>query len=278
MYARGVIAFLGAGTLAEAIIRGGLVAGSLRADQLLVSARSAERKRALAAMGFEVLEGTGRLEAADLVILGVRHHDMPALLEENAAALEGKLVLSLALGVTTRHLKAALPRSRVIRCVPNTPAEVREAVTLLCRGPVATDADVARASALFRPLGKVLELPEALLDTANAVSGTGPAFIFAFVEAFTRAAVKAGLPVDVANQAIRQTVTGAARMLRDGDDPVELIRSVATPGGSTRAGLEVLKAANLEELFHEAIVSGRVRAEERSAESDVNFARWLNQG
>ena len=228
-------------------------------------------------MGFEVLEGTARLADAETVILGVRHYDMPALLEEVASALEGKLVVSLAVGVTIRQLKAALPGSRVIRCLPNTTAEVREAVTFISRGPVATDEDVAQAAALFRPLGRVLELPEALLDTGNAVSGSGPAFVFAFVQAYTQAAVRAGLPAAVANEAIRQTVMGAARMLREGDDPVELVRRVALPGGSTRAGLEVLKRAGLEDLFHEAIVSGRVRAEERSTESETNFARWLQK-
>lgn len=269
-----MIAFLGTGKLAEAIIRGGLMAGSLRTDQLVVSARSPERKAELARRGFEVIEGTSRLAAADLVILGVRHHDMPALLEEVGPALSGKLVLSLAVGVTIRHLKSVLPQSRVIRAIPNTPARVREGMTLLARGAMATDADVARATALFRPLGQVLELPEAQLDAANAVSGAGPAFVFAFIAAFTRAAQTMGLPEEIARAAVLQTVVGAAKMLR-GADAEELIKEVAAPSGSTRAGLDVLRGGNIEGLLTEALRAGRERAEARTLESEQSFARWL---
>lgn len=269
-----MIAFLGAGKLAEAIIRGGLSAGSLRTDQLLVSARSPERRAQLAQMGWEVLSGTERLaKAAHLVILGVRHRDMPALLAEVGPALEGKLVLSLALGVTTRHLEGALPRSRIIRAIPNAPARVREAVTLMCRGASATPADLERASALFKPLGRILELPESQLDTANAVSGAGPAYVFAFMQNMVRAAEQAGLPADVAEEAVRQTLFGAARMLRAGAQPDALLQELAVPGGSTRAGLDVLARANLEALFSEAIESARARAEARTLESDQAFRK-----
>lgn len=270
-----MIAFLGAGKLAEAVIRGALFAGSLRADQLLVSARSPERRAELTRMGWHVLDGTKRLEEANLVILGVRHFDMPTLLEQVGPALEGKLVLSLAVGVTLRHLSAALPKSRVLRALPNTPAEVREAVTLLARSPGATDEDVALAASLFKPIGRVLELSEEHLDTANAVSGAGPAMVFAFFEAFLNAAEKRGLPPTIAEQAVRQTLMGAAKMLMTGTPPGQLIKQVATPGGSTQAGLDVLARANLEELFTEAIGAGRARAEARNVESEKNFARWL---
>ncbi|MFZ5441697.1 MAG: pyrroline-5-carboxylate reductase family protein [Myxococcota bacterium] len=272
-----MIAFLGAGKLAEAIIRGGLSAGSLRTDQLLVSARSPERRAALAQMGWEVLTGLERLRDAELVILGVRHRDMPALLTEVAPALEGKLVLSLALGVTTRHLEGALPRSRIIRAIPNAPARVREAVTLMARGQSATTEDLSRASALFTPLGRILELPESQLDTAHAVSGAGPAYALAFVEALTRAAEAEGLPAELAREAVRQTVFGAARMLRAGPNTEAMLEELAVPGGSTRAGLDVLARANLEALFREAIASGRARAEARNLESDQSFQAWLGK-
>jgi len=265
-------AFLGAGKLAEAVIRGGLVGGSLRADQFLVSARSAERKTALSRFGCEVLKGSSRLADANLVILGVRHFDMPALLEEYGPALEGKPVLSLAVGVTMKHLSVALPKSRIMRALPNTPAQVREAVTLLSRGSQTTEEDVALATKLFKPIGKIIELPEALLDTANAVSGAGPTLVFAFVEAFLNAAKSQGLPAGIAEQAVIHTLMGAATMLMTGASPLVLLEESATPGGSSRAELDVLSRANLKDIFVDAIAAGRGRAEERNLESDVNFA------
>jgi pyrroline-5-carboxylate reductase len=265
-------AFLGAGKLAEAVIRGGLVGGSLRADQLLVSARSAERKTELSRFGWEVLKGSSRLADAHLVILGVRHFDMPELLKEYGAALEGKPVLSLAVGVTMKQLSAALPKSRIMRALPNTPAQVREAVTLLSRGSQTTEEDVALATKLFKPIGKIIELPETLLDTANAVSGAGPTLVFAFVEAFLNAAKSQGLPAAIAEQAVIHTLMGAATMLMTGASPKVLLEESATPGGSSRAELDVLSRANLKDIFVDAIAAGRGRAEERNLESDVNFA------
>lgn len=247
--------------------------GSLRADELLVSARSPERKAELSRRGWEVLNGTSRLADATLVILGVRHFDMPALLAEYGPALEGKLVLSLAVGVTMKHLSAALPKSRIMRALPNTPAQVREAVTLLARGSQATDDDVALATRLFKPIGRIIELPEELLDTANAVSGAGPTLVFAFVDAFLNAARTEGLPPAIAEQAVIHTLMGAATMLMTGTPPRVLLEESATPGGSSRAELDVLSRANLKELFVEAIAAGRGRAEARNIESDQNFKR-----
>ncbi len=262
--------------MAEAIIRGGLTAGSLRTDLILASARTPARKAALAAMGVRVMQSPNDVLPMEVAILGARHRDVPALLTEVGPMLEGKLVLSLALGITTRQLQAALPRSRIMRAIPNTPVRVREAMTLMCRGSSATAADFSRAAELFTPLGRIMELPEAQLDTAHAVSGAGPAYLFAFVQALMRAAEESGLPHDVAHEAVLQTVMGASRMLRTGDSPESLIAELEVPEGSTRAGLEVLGRAGLQDLFVEAITSGRVRAEARTTESEGNFRRWLS--
>lgn len=266
-----MIAILGAGKLTEAIIRGSLSAGTLLANQILVAVRSPERKASLALRGWRNLTRPSEVRGASMVILGVRHSDMPGLLDEYGPELEGMLVVSLALGVSLQQLEHRLTSARVMRVVPNIAVRVRESMTLVCKGTKATAADCEQVRSLFSPLGTVLELPESQLDTANAVSGAGPAYVFTFVQSMVRAAEAAGLSTPVAEECVRQTVFGAARLLNTNGSPQSLLSEVVAPGGSTQAGLEVLARANFDTLLKDTIEAARARAEARTAESDQAF-------
>jgi pyrroline-5-carboxylate reductase len=263
-----MIAFLGAGKLAETIITGALAAGTLRREEVLVTCRRPERAAQLRLIGLRVAVGSQELPSAEVLVLGVRHGDLPALLAPLRGALAGKTVISLVVGVPSPLLEARLPGARIVRAVPNTPAAVQLAVTALAAGATATPLDLERARALFSPLGAVVEVPEALLDAVNAVSGAGPAYLYALARALAEAGRATGLPAALAEQVAARTLHGAATLLVTGGlTPDQRIAEVAGPGGSTRAALEVLERGGLDALVAGAVRAAIARAEARGEEA-----------
>jgi len=265
-----VIAFLGTGKLAEAIIRGALGAAALSREQVLVTCRRPERTAELRALGLRVASDLAELKAADLAILGVRHRDVAALLANARDVLSRKTIVSLATGVPSNVIERLVPGARVIRAIANAPAEVGLAMTALSAGASATDADMTEARKLFSAVGKVVELPEALLDAANAISGAGPAYLYAYARALAEAGASIGLERSVALTMATQTLVGAAALLANSNGSFQqLIAEVAGKGGSTRAALEVLEQGGLDSLLAGAVKAALVRAQERNAESQV---------
>lgn len=152
------------------------------------------------------------------------------------------LIISIAAGVTLATLESALPGHRVIRVMPNTPCLVGEAASAFSLGKHATDADRTLVKTLLDAVGLSMEVPETLLDAVTGLSGSGPAYVFQFIEALSDGGVMAGLPRNVAMQLAAQTVKGAAEMvLRTGKHPGELKDGVTSPGGTTIAGVEALE-------------------------------------
>jgi pyrroline-5-carboxylate reductase len=177
-----------------------------------------------------------------------------------AALAPDTLLISVAAGIPTGLIERALPAgTRVVRTMPNTPALVGAGATAIAAGSHATEEDLALAETLFRSVGISVRVPEEQLDAVTGLSGSGPAYVFAMIEALRDAGVGEGLPEDTALQLASQTVFGAARLLRDGNESPEVLRErVTSPGGTTRAGLDALAAAG----FAEAVL-GAVRAATR---------------
>lgn len=268
-----MIAFLGTGKLAEAIIRGALAAGALSHEHILVTCRRPERAAQLRALGLKVISHSAELAAAQVVVLGVRHRDVPALLADVRDLLPRKTVISLAIGVPSTLIERMVPGARVIRATANTPAAVGLAITALSPGATATPADMAQARKLFSAVGQVIELPEALLDAANAISGVGPAYLFAFASALAKAGGSIGLEEPVALQIATQTLLGGAALLAKSNGAIQqLIAEVAGEGGSTRAALDVLERGGLDSLLANAVKTAVARAQERNAESQATPA------
>jgi pyrroline-5-carboxylate reductase len=267
------IGFVGAGAMAEALA-GGLLASGVAAARLSAADPEPARRRAYAErLGVEVVaDNAAVLRRSDIVVLAVKPGIVPGALAELAAAAPADarraLWISIAAGVPLDVLAAPLPRAaRIVRAMPNTPALVRAGATGLVGNAAATPADRRDALALFESVGVAWEAPdEALLDAVTGLSGSGPAYLFAFLEALIEAGAAVGLPRDAAASLATHTVHGAARLaLESGRDPAELRRQVSSPGGTTLAGLARLEELGFARAIAEAVAAATRRAGELGA-------------
>lgn len=239
------IGFIGGGNMAEAIIKG-LLAGGVPSGNITVAEPVDQRKTYLTER--YRIETTGNNGDAalfgDIVILAVKPQTcLEALQALEKKATEGKLFISIMAGVPTKTIEAELSEgARVIRVMPNTPALVLEAASAISSGAHATAEDISLALEIFSLLGTASSVPEKLLDAVTGLSGSGPAYVFTFIEALSDAGVKNGLPRDVATRLAAQTVYGSAKMvLETGEHTAVLKEKVTSPGGTTIAGLHVLE-------------------------------------
>jgi pyrroline-5-carboxylate reductase len=260
------LGFIGGGNMAEAIIRG-LLAGGVTAAEIVVAEPMAERRDFLrSTYGIDARENNGEVASrAEALVMAVKpqvFRKVAAALGE--AALGGKLLISIMAGIATGDIEEACGGStRVIRVMPNTPALVLEGASALCRGNNATDDDLFFARGIFDLVGTTCVVDEKLMDAVTGVSGSGPAYVFMFIEALSDAGVKNGLPRDVATQLAAQTVLGSAKLLLEtGDHPGVLKEKVTSPGGTTIAGLAALER----DAFRGAVMAAVDAATARSSE------------
>ncbi|HVL49275.1 MAG TPA: pyrroline-5-carboxylate reductase [Candidatus Thermoplasmatota archaeon] len=266
----GRVAILGCGAMGAALANGLLDAGLVRADAVAVANRTPARAEQFARLtGARFAEDwADAARGASVVVVAVK----PAGVAGVLAALEGRLaggavVISVAAGVRLETLEAALGgETPVVRAMPNAPASVGEAATCLARGARATDAHVALARGLFAPLGYVLEVDESQMDAVTGLAGSGPAFVAAFVEALADGGVKAGLARDQARALALQTLLGTARLLVErGGHPAELKDRVASPAGTTMAGLHMLEKGGFRATVMDAVEAAAKRSAELGA-------------
>ncbi len=243
------IGFIGAGQMARALAAGFVKAGLLKPSQ--VSASDAV-PAALAAFAVAVPGAQSAADNAtlvgncDIVFLAVKPQQAGAALTGLTKPAADKLVISIAAGVTLATLSAALGKSRLVRVMPNTPCLVGQSASGYALGPRATADDGALVASLLESVGRAFAVDEKLLDAVTGLSGSGPAFVYVMIEALSDAGVQMGLPRDVAMQLAAQTVRGAAQMvLETGEHPGVLKDRVASPGGTTIAGLAALEAGGL---------------------------------
>lgn len=262
------IGFLGAGSIAEALIRGLLAGGAARPEQLIVTNRSNRERLETLSRRYGV-RGTHSKAAvvsqADVLVVACKPKDVPDLMEEiGAYTRDGQVLLSLAAGVSTATLSAGLAEGvQVVRAMPNTSCQVGESATAICLGWGAGEESRAVASAILGAVGRVVEVAEPLIDAVTGLSGSGPAYIYLMIESMVEAGRSVGLPDDVARQLAVQTLKGAAKMLDEtGEDPALLRQKVTSPGGTTMAGLQELHEAG----FRQGIVRAVSRATQRSRE------------
>lgn len=236
-----VIGFCGSGNMAAAMARGW--AGAV--DSMLFTDSGSGRAIALAAdVGGEAVGSNAELaERADLIVLAVK----PAKLGETAKGLrEAKAVISLLGATSLEKVEAAFPDAEACRVMPNVAVEVRRGV--LCLAGSAS----AEARRLLETLGTVIELPDSQFDTATAVMGCAPAYLALAVEALADAGAADGLDEELARELVVETTAGTAELLRE-RHPADLRRAVASPGGSTEAGLEALDREGAREAFEAAV-------------------------
>ncbi|NUU33822.1 pyrroline-5-carboxylate reductase [Pseudomonas sp. C2B4] len=267
------IAFIGAGNMAASLI-GGLRAKGLDATQIRASDPGDEtRARVSAEHGIEVFADNAQaVEGADVVVLAVKPQAMKAVCEAIRPSLKpNQLVVSIAAGITCASMNNWLGAQPIVRCMPNTPALLRQGVSGLFATAQVSAEQRQQAQELLSAVGIALWLDEEQqLDAVTAVSGSGPAYFFLLIEAMTAAGVKLGLPADVAAQLTVQTALGAAHMAVASDvDAAELRRRVTSPAGTTEAAIKSFQADGFEALVEKALGA----AAHRSAEMAEQLGR-----
>ena len=261
------IGFLGAGQMASALATGWSRAGLL--DPVRSGAADpfpSARDKFTQTTGLKSY-ATNRevVEACDVLVLAVKPQVMAGVLAELRPLLKPRhLVISIAAGVTLQTLGEALGTTvRLVRVMPNTPCLVGASASGYAAGSAATPDDIAIVGQLFGAVGKAFALPEHLLDAVTGLSGSGPAFIYVLIEALADGGVRVGLPRDVAQTLAAQTVFGAAKMvLETGQHPAALKDAVASPGGTTIAGLHALEKAGFRAGLMDAVQAATERAKE----------------
>lgn len=262
------IGMLGAGRMATALAQGFLQGKLTTPDKLLasdpfVSAReqfAAETGAATTADNAEVLA------SADLLFLAVKPQHVGGVLAELHGKFTTKhLLISIAAGIRMEQLASASQPARLVRVMPNTPALVGQGASAYCLGATARPEDGELVAKLLGAVGLAFCVDEGMLDAVTGLSGSGPAFVYLMIEALSDGGVRMGLPRTVATQLAAQTVAGAARMvLEEGEHPGVLKDRVASPGGTTIAGLEVLERSAVRGALMGAVVAATNRSRELS--------------
>jgi pyrroline-5-carboxylate reductase len=257
------VGIIGGGNMGAAIlagIRGSYVVGVCEQDS--ARRRFLKRKFHVAAKDLESV-----VAPSDVVILAVKPQQFDEVLGEVRDHLtKDELVISIAAGITCRYIEQRLGAgARVIRTMPNLPAQISEGMTALCKGKKATEQDLRLARRIFERIGKTVVVQERWMDAVTAVSGSGPAYLFLAVESMQKAAVSLGLTKDLSEQLIAQTLKGSLALLqRSNEDAGALRARVTSKGGTTQAAMDVFLKNKFGEIFKQALQAAAKRAGELS--------------
>lgn len=263
------IVFIGAGNMAEALVRGLVGPGGRSPGTLVVTDPRAER----CAFFWErfgvrgLSDNAAAVQGADVVVLAVKPQVMGEVLGGLTSALpvQARLV-SIAAGIRCATIEAVFAHQpSVVRVMPNTPALVGQGVSALCPGRWAREADLVQAEALLRPVGTVVRVEESQMDAVTALSGSGPAYVFYLMESMLRAAAELGLAPAVARQLVYQTVAGAAALAADSTEAPEVLRArVTSKGGTTAAAIGLMDERGVCDALAAAVRAAHRRAGELS--------------
>jgi pyrroline-5-carboxylate reductase len=269
------IAILGSGSMGTAILSG-LLASGFDASKVTITTKTEASADKLAdelgvnAIALEAQSSANQdaVAGADVVLVAVKPAYVVDVLKEASPKLQtAALVISVAAGITTDSMEAAVPASvAVVRAMPNTPAIVGRAVTGVSTGSRVSEAQLETALDLFETVGRVVVLPEEQIDALSTISGSGPAYVFYLVEQITLAAQEMGFAEDVAAMLVEETFAGATELLSASNQSPEALRKqVTSPNGTTMQAIGVLEQAQLAELFTKATNAALARAKEIAA-------------
>lgn len=264
------IGVVGTGTMAEAMVAGLLDAGLVDPGRVVCSHPRPERRQALAATrGVHVTaDNREAVAGADIILLAVKPQVLPAVMSELRGALrDGQLVLSVIAGATSAALSAGLDHTAVVRSMPNTPSQIGAGVTVWYATPAVNAAGKDRTRQMLAALGREFEVhDERQVAMATAVSGTGPTYIFLFIEALIDAAVHIGFPRHVARELVLDTMQGSAAFaLQSGRHVAELRDMVTSPGGTSAEALAQLERGRLRTVVSDAVWAAYERTQRLEA-------------
>lgn len=263
------LGFIGSGNMALAIIRGVLARGLVTPDKIVVSDANPDQVARVAdAAGVTGVAGNCEVaEAADVVVLATKPQHVSGVMQEIREHLDPKrhVIVSICAGITTAAIEAAagVEGLQVVRVMPNTPALISCGSAAIAAGTFVDAASLGVVTQVFDSVGTSVVVDEVKLDAVTGVSGSGPAYVFRFIEGLIAAAREQGLTEEEAQILVPQMVRGAARMaVEDGRSLEELRRAVTTPGGTTAAGLQVLEEQNFLQILSECVGAATSRSRE----------------
>jgi pyrroline-5-carboxylate reductase len=258
--------FLGFGKMASALVEGMIQGKCYQPEDICVINRHPENlEKTIQKAGVRSAPSAKILvEQSQVVILATKPADALPALREVRQYFNGRLLISVAAGISLEKLQeAAGHRTRIVRAMPNTPSLIRKGATAYALGDHATQQDATITEEIFSAVGLTFRVKEAALDAVTGLSGSGPAYVFTFIEALADGGVTMGLPRDIALDLAIQTVMGSAQMIRETHlHPAELREMVASPGGTTMAALETLEAKGFRYTVMSAVRAAAERARE----------------
>lgn len=260
------VGFIGAGSMAEAMLKGFLETGLLASSQCILSDISEQRLQYFSDQ-YKVRvtqDNTALVKQSDILVLAIKPQIIGKILNEIAAAINQKtLVISIAAGVSLSRLEEKLPEIRVLRVMPNTAVAVGAGMSGISLGSLATSADGQLAVTLFESVGKAVIVGEDLMDGITGLSGSGPGYGFVIIDALADAGVRVGFNRQTAILLAAQSLLGAAKMvLETGEHPAKLRDMVTSPAGTTIAGIHVLEQKGLRAALSDAVMEASNRAAE----------------
>lgn len=267
------IGFIGAGQMARALAAGFVAAKLVDGKQILASDPVAAAKEGFLyeVSGAKFLaSNTEVASAADILFLATKPQQLPTVLAELRSQVSSKhLIVSIAAGLRLSKIAEGLADAgrkealRIVRVMPNTPCLVGQSASGFCGGPHATTQDLQLVEQLLGAVGKAFQVEEKMLDAVTGLSGSGPAFVYVMIEALSDGGVRMGLPRNIASALAAQTVLGAATMvLATGEHPAVLKDRVASPGGTTIAGLQALESGGVRGALIAAVEAATKRSQE----------------
>jgi len=268
------VAFIGAGSMAEAIIAGLAKEESLVKKENIVATNhsNAERLQELQdTYGISTeMDKETVIRDADILVLSMKPKDLvEAVMDIKAYVQKDQVVVSVIAGASCEHIATLFSKKLpVIRTMPNTSAMIGYSATALSKGAHATEAQLQDAVKLFETIGSTVVVEEAEMHGVTSISGSGPAYFYFMVEAMEQAAKEVGLRADIAKDLIIQTIVGAGQMLKEtGEDPGVLRKNITSPGGTTQAGIETLAKEHFQEAIRKCVRSAHDRSVEMEQEN-----------
>ncbi len=264
-YELGVI---GAGNMAEAIVRGVLRSGQFKPAQIVASDPTPQRREFFQTeLGVRAIEDNLEVSrASSTLLLSVKPQACKAILQQIAAVVPDRtLIISIMAGISSGFIESTLggANRRVVRTMPNTPMLVGQGMAAIAAGTHATAADLAATRSLFAAAASVIEVPESQIDAVTAVSGSGPAYFFFLVEQMIASGIKLGLSPENVRELANKTAMGSATMLMNSDDSAqELRRKVTSPNGTTHAAITTMESKGLAGIIDAAMRACSDRSKE----------------
>jgi len=259
------LGFIGAGNMAESMIRGIIQNQVVLPDRILASDISDERRKHVSKT-FDIQtfkENRSLVDQSNVIFLAVKPQAIPRVLDDIGTNMgPEKLLISIVAGVPIQTLSAGLPKDpRIVRTMPNTPVTVMEGAMAIASDSLAHPEDLETVETLFRPIGRTVRVEEKLIDAVTGLSGSGPAYVFMMLEALADGGVKMGLPRDVAETLAAQTLMGSAKLfLETRMNPGQLKCMVTSPGGTTIAGIHELEKGGIRASLMNAVEAATKRS------------------